>query len=106
MHIFKYSPRKGTKADLMPNQIDGSIKEKRSKKLIELSDKNQLEYNKSYLGKEVEVLFEEQKEGIYQGHTQNYILVHCKSKQNLENKIEKVKCEKALNEYIEAKPKM
>ena len=51
MHIFKYSPRKGTKAAVMPNQINGDIKEERSKKLIELSDRNEIEYNKSYIGK-------------------------------------------------------
>ena len=61
MHIFKYSQRKGTKAAVMPNQIDGKIKEERSKKLIELSNENELEYNKSYIGKKVEVLFEEEK---------------------------------------------
>ena len=47
MHIFKYSPRKGTKAATMPNQIEGKIKEQRSKKLIELSKQNQEEQNKT-----------------------------------------------------------
>ena len=42
MHIFKYSVRKGTKAASMPNQINGNIKEERSKKLIELSNKNRI----------------------------------------------------------------
>ena len=102
MHIFKYSPRKGTRAAVMENQIDGNIKEERSKKLIELSNQNELKYNTSYIGKNIEVLFEEEKEGIYQGHTQNYILVHCKTKEKLDNKISKVKCEKAFEEYIEA----
>ena len=41
MHIFKYSQRKGTKAAVMPNQVDGKIKEERSKKLIELSNENE-----------------------------------------------------------------
>ena len=45
MHIFKYSPRKGTKAAVMPNQIDGNIKEQRSAKLIELSHSNEIKYN-------------------------------------------------------------
>ena len=67
MHVFKYSPRKGTKAAVMENQIDGSKKEERSKKLIELSNKNQHEYNEKYVGQEVEVLFEENKDGIYKG---------------------------------------
>ena len=73
MHVFKYSPRRGTPASKMPNQIDGNIKEQRSKKLIDLSNKNELEYNKKYIGKTVEVLFEEEKTGLYKGHTQNYI---------------------------------
>ena len=100
MHVFKYSPRKGTKAAVMPNQINGDIKEERSKKLIELSDRNEIEYNKSYNGKNVEVLFEEVKDGMYKGHTQNYIMVYCQSKEKLDNKIIDVVCEKAEKEHI------
>ena len=100
MHIFKYSPRKGTKAAVMPNQINGDIKEERSKKLIELSDRNEIEYNKSYIGKNVEVLFEEEKDGMYKGHTQNYIMVYCQSKEKLDNKIIDLVCEKAEKEHI------
>jgi threonylcarbamoyladenosine tRNA methylthiotransferase MtaB len=92
MHIFKYSPRKGTKAAQMDGQINGNIKEERSQKLIELSNKNEQEYNTKYIGKEVEVLFEEEKNGYYQGHTKNYILSLVKSKEKLENKIVKAKC--------------
>ncbi len=103
MHIFKYSPRKGTPAAKNKHQIDGKIKEERSKKLIELSNKNETEYNQSYIGKTVEVLFEEEKTGLYKGHTQNYILVYCKSKENLQNKIIKVICEKIENNSIYAK---
>ncbi len=100
MHIFKYSPRKGTKAAVMPNQISGDIKEERSRKLIELSDKNEIEYNESYIGKNVEVLFEEEKDGIFKGHTQNYIMVYCKLNKNLENQVISVRCEKAEQEHI------
>ena len=100
MHIFKYSQRKGTKAAVMPNQIDGNLKEERSKKLIELSNENELQYNKSYIGKNVEVLFEEEKEGMYKGHTQNYMMVCCKSAQNIDNKIISVKCEDVTQNYI------
>ena len=103
MHIFKYSPRKGTKAAVMPNQISGDIKEQRSRKLIELSDKNEIEYNKSYIGKDVEVLFEEEKSGVYKGHTQNYIMVYCESEENLENKIITVVCKNAEQEHIVGK---
>ncbi len=87
MHIFKYSKRDGTIAATMPNQIDGNIAEQRSKKLIELSERNQKEYEKKYAGKEVEVLFEEKQGEYWVGHTRNYMLVKYKSNQNLENKI-------------------
>ena len=100
MHVFKYSPRKGTKATTMPNQIDGNQKEERSRRLIELSNKNEKAYNEQYIGKEVEVLFEEEKNGMWQGHTKNYILAHYKTEENMENKIIKLKCEKAEQEYI------
>ncbi len=103
MHVFKYSPRKGTKAANMPKQIDGKQKEIRSKKLIELSDFNEKIYNESYINKEVEVLFEEEKEGMYKGHTENYILVYYKSEENLENKMKKVICKEVEKNYIIAK---
>lgn len=99
-HIFKYSQRKGTKAAQMKNQISGEVKEKRSKRLIELSNKNQKEYNESYIGKKVEVLMEEQKNNVYQGHTKNYILAHCESNEDLENKIIVGKCIEAGVDYI------
>lgn len=97
MHVFKYSPRKGTKAAVMPNQIDGNIKEERSKKLIALSDENEKKYNKEYIGKMVEVLFEDENvqdgETHIKGHTTNYIVVKVKQdekKKLKSNTIEKV----------------
>ena len=86
MHVFKYSQRKGTKAAVMPNQIDGTIKEERSKTLLQLSDENEKMYNSKYIGKQVEVLFEEKDGEFYKGHTTNYIEVFAKG-DNLENKI-------------------
>ena len=104
MHIFKYSQRKGTKAAVMQNQIPGDIKELRSRRLIELSNKNEFEINQKYIGKKVEVLFEEEKEGVFKGHTANYILVYCKDeKENLSNKIQEVECIQNLNDHILAK---
>ena len=95
MHVFQYSPRKGTRAAVAPNQIDGNVKEARSRKLIELSNKNQMQYNEKLIGKTVEVLFEDKEidDGVtyYKGHTQNYILVKCKTDENLENTLKEVK---------------
>lgn len=84
MHVFKYSRRKGTKADKMENQISSNIQEERSKQLIGLSDKNQLQYHQKAVGKDVEVLFEEKEENYIKGHTQNYMVVKVE-----ENDIEK-----------------
>lgn len=81
MHIFKYSPRKGTVAEKLPNQVDGNIKEERSKKLIELSNNMQNEKNSQYIGKTVKVLFEEYENGYYKGHTTNYMVVKVQTKE-------------------------
>ena len=91
MHIFKYSKRDETVAASMPNQVDGRKKEERSNKLIELSDKNEEEYKKEYIGKELEVLVEERQGEYYVGHTTNYIMVKFESHEILDNKIVKVK---------------
>lgn len=91
MHIFKYSPRKGTKAALMKNQVPGDIKEERSKKLIELSDKKQKEHNEKYIGQKLEVLFEEREKEYIKGHTTNYIVVKTKTDKQIENTIQTVR---------------
>ena len=92
MHIFKYSKRDGTKAANMPNQIDGNIKDERSKKLIDLSNDNEKNKNKQYIGKKVEVLFEQEEKGFIKGHTKNYMLVRVenKEKQIMMNEIKDV----------------
>ena len=91
MHIFKYSIRQGTEASKMPNQILPEIKDKRSKKLLELSDKQEKEYLNSYIGKTVEVLFEEREKEYYKGHTANYLVVKVKTNEDLNNKLINVK---------------
>ena len=75
LHVFKYSPRRGTVAEKMPNQIDGNKKEERSDKLIELSNSTENKHNQSYIGKTVKVLFEEFEDGFFKGHTTNYMMV-------------------------------
>ena len=103
MHVFQYSPRKGTKAAVMKNQISPEIKAKRSKELIELSNKNQKEINKQYIGKELKVLFEEYENGIIKGHTSNYIMVEAEGTENNCNKIINIEIEKAEHEVLVGK---
>ena len=92
MHIFKYSQRSGTKAAVMPNQVDGKIKEERSRRLIELSNENTKRHNEKYIGKELEVLFEEAENEYIKGHTTNYIIVKVKENdENIKDTIRNVK---------------
>ena len=64
MHVFKYSPRKGTVAAKMKNQIPAEIKDARSKRLLQLSNENESNYLDEYVGKQIRVLVEE-KDGDY-----------------------------------------
>ena len=100
MHVFKYSPRRGTKAAEMKNQIEPKIKDERSKKLIELSNKNQEEENIKYVGKELRVLFEEKENEYIKGHTSNYIMVKAKGDKSELNKILKVEINGNDNEQL------
>lgn len=75
LHVFKYSPRRGTVAEKMPNQIDGNKKEERSNKLIEISNNAENKHNRNYIGKTIKVLFEEFEDGFFKGHTTNYMMV-------------------------------
>ena len=106
-HVFKYSPRKGTKAADMGDQIDGNIKEKRSKLLIELSNKNEKEFIEKFIGKEMDVLIENEvkgKDGVYEGYTRNYIKVQVPCTcADVTGKIVDIEIEKAENEYGIAK---
>ena len=97
MHVFKYSIRKGTVASKMDNQVSDDIKDVRSKALIELSNKNELEYLNSYLNKKEKVLFEDREGEFIKGHTENYLLVKVKTNKDIENTIKEVK----LNSIID-----
>ena len=100
-HIFKYSQRTGTKAYSMENQVDGTAKDKRSKILIELNKVNEEKFIKSYIGKTLDVLFEEKyskEENYYVGYTKNYIRVIAKADCDISSKILNVKIENAQGE--------
>ena len=78
-HVFKYSRRKGTKADRMPDQIPEQIKNERSDVLLALTEKNSGEYRKKLLGRTVKVLLEEESTiggtTYLTGHTREYVKV-------------------------------
>jgi threonylcarbamoyladenosine tRNA methylthiotransferase MtaB len=78
LHIFKYSPRKGTRAAQMKDDVNGRVKEARSFKLMELNKINEREFVRGFLGREMEVLYEQKsshRHNSYEGYTTNYIKV-------------------------------
>ena len=91
MHIFKYTKRKGTRAAVMPDQIDEQIKAVRSEKLIALGHDMSKEFRKFYIGKNEEVLFEEKAvigdKEYFVGYTKEYVKVAKETAENLENQI-------------------
>lgn len=101
IHVFKYSKRENTKAADMPSQVLPEIKEERSKKVLELSNKIQNEYNREQIGRIVRVLVEEKNEKYYKGHTANYMCVMIETeRENIENNIVEVRIKDSQNETL------
>ena len=75
IHVFPYSVRKGTKAEKMEGHLDNSIKKERARRLIEVSKELEIEYMNKFVGKKVEILTENAKDGYTLGHTSNFLLV-------------------------------
>lgn len=76
IHVFPYSKRKGTPASSFKEQVDERVKKERAKRLIDASSSLEEEYMKKFVGAELELLVENEKNGFSYGHTSNYL--HCK----------------------------
>ncbi|MGM9834980.1 MAG: tRNA (N(6)-L-threonylcarbamoyladenosine(37)-C(2))-methylthiotransferase MtaB [Bacilli bacterium] len=99
IHVFPYSRREGTKACTLPNHLDNSIKKCRARKLIEISNRLELQYNTNFIEQDVEVLIEEIKDGYSIGHTSNYLKVFIN--EILEtNETYKIHIVEAYQEYV------
>lgn len=106
MHIFKFSPRKGTKAADMKDVVDGNIKEQRSHMLIELNNSLEKEFINRFMGTDMNVLYEQEcsyKKGFYEGYTPNYIKVISSAESKLDGKIIATNLENVENDHINGK---
>ena len=102
MHIFKYSPRKGTKAADMDNQVNPQVKHERSEKLLQLNKDNFKKFASRMLNKEFDVLFEQSiGDNKYEGLTPNYLKTIIESDEDITGKILKVKITEVKDEYVE-----
>jgi threonylcarbamoyladenosine tRNA methylthiotransferase MtaB len=103
MHIFKFSPRKGTPAATFKEQVQSEVKEDRSHMLLELSKENRKDFLNNYIGRTMSVLFEQEvsgKEGMIEGLTSNYIRVECSGTAELKGKIFDVRLDEIQEDYM------
>lgn len=91
IHVFKYSPRQGTKAAVMPNQVAEDIKNRRSQSLIALGEKLESAFLRQHHGLLEDVLIEKEENGSFIGHTANYIPVKVNHSENIKGKLLKLK---------------
>ena len=100
IHVFPYSRRKGTKADLMDNQIDEQTKHKRVKEVLKLSEELEIEYMNKFINTEVLVLIEKYENGIISGHTENYIPVKANGVESDINELLMIHIDKMEYPYL------
>ena len=98
VHVFPYSVREGTVAAKM-EQHTNAIKDKRAADLIKVTEKIRADYLKAQISKTVEVLFETQRDGFYEGYTKNYTPVRTYTKDDLHGKVLNVTITEALDDY-------
>ena len=96
MHIFPYSRRPGTPAADMAGQIPKVVQEERVHRAMEAAEEMKEAYLENMVGQTVSVLFEEERDGLWQGHTPSYVLAHGKGK-DLHNKVRQVRITGVVN---------
>lgn len=101
IHVFPYSPKRGTPAAARKDQLLNAVKSERSHTLIQLSDRMAADFLADAVGTDAEVLYERAVgEGIYEGHTTNYMKVHGRSEVDLTNRIAKTHITRAEGEML------
>lgn len=99
-HIFKYSPRKGTPASIMENQIDSQTKNFRSGVLLNLCTKNFRSFVEKFKDRELRILVEElDNDGYYEGLTDNYIRIKVRSEHDIRGEFVDVRISDIMDDY-------
>ena len=87
IHVFPYSPRRGTEAARMPEQVGDKVKKQCSQKMLALAEESARSFYRKFLGKTMSVLWEQRAGGVWFGLTGNYIKVHTRSDKDLTNRL-------------------
>ena len=100
IHVFSFSPRPGTAAAEMPGRVgDADVKE-RSKQMLALARESARDFQQKFLGRRVDVLWEQESGGVWSGLTGNYIRVYAKSADDLTNELLPVKLVKSYRDGV------
>jgi len=91
IHVFTYSPRQGTQAAQLPQQVADKTKKQRRQKMLALAKESAQNFSQRFLGKTMPVLWEKQSDELWSGYTDNYIKVYTKSDKDLTNQLLPVK---------------
>ncbi len=100
VHVFPFSPRPGTAAAIMPGQVTATVKKERAAQMLLLSKESAAAFREGFIGKTIDVLFEQQSGGVWSGLTGNYIKAYVKSNENLTNRIVPVKLVKLYRDGL------
>ena len=100
IHVFPFSPRPDTAAAAMPQQVPAALKKERSKRMLALAKESARSFQQQFLGKSMDVLWEQQSGGVWSGLTGNYIKVYSRSADVLTNLISTVKLVKPYRDGV------
>jgi len=87
IHVFPYSPRRGTEAARMPEAVNDGLKRQRSQRVLALAEESAQNFCRQFLGRTMAVLWEQQSGGVWSGLTDNYLKVYTRSSEDLSNKL-------------------
>jgi threonylcarbamoyladenosine tRNA methylthiotransferase MtaB len=102
MHVFPYSQRPGTLAYNMPGQVPDATKKERVQRLLQLAAVNAAGYRSTYVGTTVHVLWESERDGVWEGLTDTYVRVRAASEANLKNRITSARVTASSNDSLVA----
>jgi threonylcarbamoyladenosine tRNA methylthiotransferase MtaB len=91
LHVFRYSPRPRTPAATMPNQVPGQVKEERARRLIALGEVMRRQFCQRMVGETWQVLWEQEHDGVWSGHTDTYVSVQAQSDALASNQLSPVR---------------
>jgi threonylcarbamoyladenosine tRNA methylthiotransferase MtaB len=100
VHVFPYSPRRGTAAASLPGQVPEAVKRSRSRQALALAEGSARAFQRQFQGSKMDVLWEKTSGGVWSGLTGNYIRVYTKSTEALTNKLMAVTLEGSYRDGV------